>query len=374
MPLLRREFLQLADTYNPEKHKIAGYMMSEKLDGTRCVWDGGLSRGIKTVDVPWASVNDPKTGKRKGKIKPVATGLWSRYGNPIMAPDWFLNLLPACPLDGELWAGRGNFQLCRSICAGDDPDPRFTSIQYAVYSSPSLSSLFASGEIKNANMVCTIDVAVVEKWVNDRLSASGLSEHYGCVNEAAKFCDELMFLREQLETQNDNVYLHRQIQLSHVEAEAYAQADEFLAKVLDQGGEGLMFRNPAAVWTPKRHKGILKYKPFEDAEAIVVGYVTGKPGKQGNVLGKIGALVVKTDMGKGPIEFEIGSGLTMAEREFATPEATLFAHAHPEDRMPDCFDGALVKRGTTLTFKYRELSDDGIPKEGRYWRARKGVE
>ena len=91
------------------------------------------------------AIIDPKTGQRKTKIKPVATGLWSRYGNPIMAPDWWLNKLPACPLDGELWAGRGKFQLCRSICGGDTPDERFDKIVFAVYSTPPLGAIFSTG-------------------------------------------------------------------------------------------------------------------------------------------------------------------------------------------------------------------------------------
>ena len=111
--MARREFLQLAQTYKPGKSDIGGWFISEKLDGTRCLWDGGASRGLRTEDVPYASVIDPKTGNRKGKVKTFATGLWSRYGNPVVCPDWFLDSLPACPLDGELWAGAGG-----SSCAG----------------------------------------------------------------------------------------------------------------------------------------------------------------------------------------------------------------------------------------------------------------
>ena len=96
--MAKREFLQLADHYDPAKHNVAGWFISEKLDGTRCFWDGGLSRGLPTEQVPWASIIDPKTGKKKAKIKPIATGLWSRYGNPIIAPDCVpepASLLPA---------------------------------------------------------------------------------------------------------------------------------------------------------------------------------------------------------------------------------------------------------------------------------------
>ena len=146
----RREFLQLAQKYS-QKSKVGGWYISEKLDGSRCFWDGGITRGMKTEDVPYASIINPKTGERKTKIKPIATGLWSRYGNPIIAPGWFLDQLPKCLLDGELWAGRGKFQLCRSITAGDEPDERFNQVKFCCYGSPSPWQVFKEGEIKNSN-------------------------------------------------------------------------------------------------------------------------------------------------------------------------------------------------------------------------------
>ena len=71
--MAKREFLQLADHYDPAKHNVAGWFISEKLDGTRCFWDGGLSRGLPTDSIPWASIIDPKTGKRKPR-----SSLWPR--------------------------------------------------------------------------------------------------------------------------------------------------------------------------------------------------------------------------------------------------------------------------------------------------------
>ncbi len=127
MKLARREFLLLAKTLNFDKHDLTGWYLSEKLDGTRCFWDGGISRGLITKDVPWANILHPRTGEPKKKIKPYSTGLWSRYGNPIIAPEWFLNQLPCCPLDGELWAGRKNFQLCRSMPLYSSHWPRGSS-------------------------------------------------------------------------------------------------------------------------------------------------------------------------------------------------------------------------------------------------------
>ncbi len=355
----RREFLQLADKYAPSKSNVGGHFISEKLDGTRGFWDGGISRGARTETVPWASITDPKTGKRKTKIKPFATGLWSRYGNPIIAPDWFLNQLPCCSLDGELWAGRGNFQLCRSICGGDTPDPRFDQIKYAVYSSPSLAGVFQTGEIKNTNMVVNIDYDRIREWADRRLP-SGWCE----LVEGAPFIEELRFLNGALDNGESPCYLHQQTRLPEEGAAEVVEA--YLQKILDLGGEGVVIRDSRATWTPKRHKGLLKYKPFSDAEAVISGFTSGRETAKGSrLLGKIGALITQYE-GK---RLEL-AGLTDEEREFETPEMVVWAEKNPGVDMPSYFAGRRFKVGQIVTFKYRELSDEGIPKEARFWRRR----
>src|SRR5437763_6887626 len=62
---------------------LAGWWMSEKLDGVRAYWDGSQ--------------------------------FLSRQGNLFYAPDWFVEHLPAVPLDGELWLDRKKFQRTVSI-------------------------------------------------------------------------------------------------------------------------------------------------------------------------------------------------------------------------------------------------------------------
>jgi len=362
--MARREFLQLAKKYNPEKSKINGYLISEKLDGSRCFWDGGVSRGVATVDVPWASLVNPKTGQRKPKIKPVATGLWSRYGNPIMAPDWFLDTLPPTFLDGELWAGRGKFQLCRSIVAGDQPDPRFDQIQYALYGSPSIDRVFMSGEIKNSNFHCHLDLDRVREWIGDSKVDPILTR------PGSSFNDELDLLDELLDHDvSDNAFILRQTRLPDNEQEAHEFVEDFLSEVLDDGGEGVVIRDSDALYTPKRVNTLLKYKPFDDAEGTVCGFTSGRKTDKGSKhLGKIGALIL--DFNGKRLEL---SGLTDIEREFLTPEMCVHASEFPGEDMPSSFQGKHFKLGQQVTFKFRELSDDGIPKEARYWRKR-GVE
>ena len=362
--MARREFLQLAKVYKPDAKKppqIAGWYVSEKLDGTRCFWDGGLSRDLDTELVPWANIIDPKTGDRKKKIKPVSTGLWSRYGNPIMAPDWFLNTLPCVPLDGELWAGRGNFQLCRSICAGDEPDSRFDQIEFAVYGSPAIESVFCDGEIKNPNYHLDMRFEHVESWINGRLDFVDFQALSGWQS----FSEELRFLENSIDSQSETVYLHHQKQLvTSFEEKAKRQVEEFFSGVLAKGGEGVVIRDKNAIWTPKRVKSLLKYKPALDDEGKVVGFTSGRKTDKGSkLLGMIGALILDY---KGK-RLEL-AGLTNEERQFETETMTEYAACLPGADMPLDFQGEYFKVGDVVSFKYTELTDDGLPKSAHYWR------
>src|SRR3954469_15820234 len=123
---MNREFLLLAQDFDPEKHHAANHFISIKLDGQRALWDGGVSRGILKEKIPWANINKDQ----RYKEPPVATGLWSRYGNVIHAPGWFLDKLPkGIILDGELYLGRGRFQECRSTVSTLVPGPKWKDIK-----------------------------------------------------------------------------------------------------------------------------------------------------------------------------------------------------------------------------------------------------
>ena len=97
-----------------------------------------------------------------------------------------------------------------------------------------------------------------------------------------------------------------------------------------------------------------------------MGFTSGRETNKGSrLLGKIGALIVDYQ-GK---RLEL-AGLTDAEREFADPMARDWAANNPGQDAPYWIEGKRFRKGQTVTFKYRELSDDGIPKEARYWRRR----
>src|SRR5262249_53879808 len=137
-----------------------GWYLSEKLDGMRAYWDGGITRGMSCYEVPFANVE--KDGRYV--TPPKATGLWTRYGKPIQAPLWFLDELPKFPLDGELTMGRGTFQDVISACRRIEPrDADWEKVSYRVFDLPDYGDTFRDGNLSTPNF--TKSFAGIPEWL-----------------------------------------------------------------------------------------------------------------------------------------------------------------------------------------------------------------
>lgn len=326
---MKNEFLMLAHKWEPAKRKISGRYVSEKLDGLRFFWDGGISRGIAKIKIPYAN-NTEKDARFK--IAPVATGLWSRRGHPIMAPKSFLDALPKnIPLDGELYRGRGMenrqalFSSVRSLDASEDA---WDGIRSHVFSIPPMG-------------LYTKDV----DWWSKPKPHSTIQD----------FLKTATFFNERV------VYVE-QTQLPFNWVDAQAKALSVCNEIYESGGEGIMLLDPMGFWERCRSYSILKYKPFDDGEAEVIGFTCGRETDKGSrLLGKIGALILRWNN----VRFEC-AGLTDKDREFATFEMYHAATSLPGLDAPSGFQGKQIKIGTIVNFKYRGLSKDGVPVEARY--------
>lgn len=217
-----------------------GWWISEKLDGVRAVWD--------------------------------CRTLTTRTGQPIHAPQWFLDAMPKGePLDGELWIGRGQFQrtvgLVRSKAAGDE----WRAIRYAAFDAPMALGGF---EERQAAMRAAISGGPVFALPQRRCDGHG-----DLLNE--------------------------------------------LARVEKQGGEGVMLREPGSRYERKRSGVLLKVKTFHDAEATVVGYDQGT----GRNALTIGAIVAQLPDGT---EFRVSSGLTDAVRHNPPAVGSVFTFKYQE--------------------------------------------
>lgn len=206
---------------------LTDWWMSEKLDGVRAYWDGKQ--------------------------------FLSRQGNLYHAPDWFIEGLPAAPLDGELWIGRKKFQRTVSIVRRQDKNDLWKEVRYMVFDAPAVAGGF---EERLAG-------------VRDAL-ATGAPKFAG--QHPHERCRNLEALRAEL------------------------------ARIEALGGEGLMLRQPGSKYVAGRSTTLLKVKTFHDAEAIVIGHQPGA----GRHKGRMGALLVRLPTGA---EFAIGTGFSDRERE-----------------------------------------------------------
>jgi DNA ligase-1 len=219
-----------------------GWWLSEKLDGVRAYWDGQQ--------------------------------FLSRQGNLYHAPAWFLEGLPAVPLDGELWLGRKKFQRAVSIVRRQDKNDLWREISFVVFDAPRLDQGF---EARLA-------------FVKDCLSQN--QPAYARVHEHI-LCAGVDHLRQEL------------------------------ARLEALGGEGLMLRQPGSRYESGRSATLLKVKNFHDAEARVLEHQGGS----GRHKGRLGALLVEMEDGT---KFAVGTGFSDAERESPPPLGSLITFRYQE--------------------------------------------
>lgn len=118
-----------------------------------------------------------------------------------------------------------------------------------------------------------------------------------------------------------------------------AELNKRLAKVLKQRGEGLMLHRADAHYSTGRNDDLLKLKPWLDAEATVIAHLPGK----GKYQGMLGALRLEMPAGQ---RFNLGTGFSDAVRQ--NPPAV----------------------GSWVTYRYRELNPNGLPRFASYLRVR----
>lgn len=96
----------------PADIEPGGYLVSEKYDGVRALWDGQQLR--------------------------------LRGGAAVSAPAWFSAALPPVALDGELWLGRGQFDAVSGLVrSARIEDPTWRVLRYLVFELPGADGSFA---------------------------------------------------------------------------------------------------------------------------------------------------------------------------------------------------------------------------------------
>jgi DNA ligase-1 len=116
--------LMLAREASPDVDP-SGFLVSEKFDGARAVWDGSTLR--------------------------------FRSGLPVAAPAWFTSRLPPMALDGELWMGRGRFEALAAAVRRREPnDAEWRAVRYQVFDLPGAAGTFAERAARIAALARTV--------------------------------------------------------------------------------------------------------------------------------------------------------------------------------------------------------------------------
>ena len=230
----------LAGVYR-EGVDLTRYWVSEKLDGVRARWDGAA--------------------------------LFSRRGNRLHAPPWFVEGFPAEPLDGELWLGRGAFEkLSGTVRRAVPDDDAWRGVRFMVFDLPAHPADF-DGRLRRLR----------------ELFAGISSPHVGLV-EQFRVAD-------------------------------HAGLMAALDRVVALGGEGLMLHDGRARYRAGRTNDLLKVKRHQDAEAVVVAHLPGR----GKYAGLLGSLLVEMPDGR---RFRLGSGFSDEERRRPPPVGATVTYKH----------------------------------------------
>ena len=358
--MAKREFLQLAYDIKP-KHFVGGWLASEKLDGIRCFWDGSISSGIPAPNVPYANT------AKDTKVR-FATGLWSRYGKVIQAPEWWYKQLPPYPLDGELYTKRCDRQNLKSYVSKHTPiDSEWRNVTFRIFGMPSYEAVFADGMMNSAHFKKRF--SDIMEWVKPRIDSNLVLPK--------TFRGECHRMQKIISPDNEIAIVipQRKLPLSHTTA---IQDASIYLKSLGENAEGLILRNPESIWVPERSHNLIKIKPMKDSEAKVVGYTWGKKTEKGSkLLGLMGSMLLewKATPEDKIVKFSI-SGFEESERQMhildtrpgrASTDEPYNFHGR---KVSEDWQNPMFPRGTMVTFKYRQLTRDGVPEEARYMRIR----
>ncbi len=283
MKVTNRQFVQLSHTFDPQKHKADGSYVSEKLDGMRALWLPE-TRGLDFQTIPFANTNKDDRAHK-------CSGLWSRYGKPIFAPDSLLDQLPTHPLDGELYAGRGNHQLCMSAVKKHVPRvDEWSKIGYYVFDAPSWARILEPGRINSPNFPNKI----IEPYCGSKIGVDSTHRWW----YVRRYESVLQFLTKhykelQVGSAGGTWGVLPQEQLPMFRSGAELRIHQLMDNVIALGGEGLILRRPHATWQPRRTDESLKVKRMQDAEGTVIGYKFGV----GKLLGLIGSFQLHAVVG-----------------------------------------------------------------------------
>jgi len=249
----------------------------------------------------------------------------SRQQKLFVAPEWFkLAMPPGNDLDGELWVGRDNFQQMGCVRKKIPINEEWMNVKYIVYDVPDVNKPFCE------RLKILKDLVKKNKTRWEILRKK---------------------LDSPMNTMDCPIVLARQVTVK-----SHDHLDGIYKKIINNGGEGIMIKDPGSLYEDKRSNYMLKYKPSFDEEAIIVDYKHGKGKYEGILGGFICKPLINIDTyhivdKKEEHEFAI-SGMDDDVRND-------YKLSHPI--------------GTVISYEHSGKTDSGKPRFARYVRKREDI-
>lgn len=259
----------------------------------------------------------------------------SRAGKEFNVPDWFKEAMPSYKLlkgrvlDGELWAGRENFQMMGTVRKKEPIDEEWLNISYNVYDITNDGKTFID---RQKDLINIVKIAKVS-WNKKRNDLPYPYDKLDC---------PLVYTEQKKIT-------------------SIKRMEDYYKTIIDAGGEGIMLKHPLSLYKGGRSSDMLKYKPSFDREAVIVDYKPGKGKYKGTPENPmLGGFVCK------PL---VNHDTYMTIDQDPDHEFTLsgmdddvrlnYKETHPV--------------GTIITYECSGFTDKGVPRFGRYLRIRTDV-
>lgn len=251
------------------------WYISEKYDGIRAIWDG----------------------------KRMLTRAQREFN---FVPQWFKDLLPSYPLEGELIVPGKPFSYFSGVTVRKEDDDRWKEIEYRLFDTPIKDKIFEERK------------KIVEDYVKS------VNSKYITIADFKLYTN-----------------IDKNMQLIH----------NHFQDLIKEGKEGLMMIRKDNIYEAKRVKTILKYKKEYEGECIVIDYLEGT-GKYKGILGK---LRCKLTNGK---EFNVGGGFIDEQRK-----RYIFDSDGKFIKLNNTEDNPVPEIGDTITYSCMEiLEKTGIPR------------
>ena len=286
---------------------------------------------FKSNQPPIGWVCEEKYDGYRARYHPQMRMFYSRSGHTFppkgIVPEWLISAMPHVHLDGELYRGRGAaaFQKMGEIKRHNPSPQGWQGVKYVVYDLPEYDAPYSERKKELINIVEQCNT----EWIKTTSSADcpRWMKKLPCPIEVSPHC--VIKSKEQLQQKMD--------------------------EMISNDGEGLMLKDPNALYEGKRSPYLLKMKALYDDEAVIVGYEKGN----GKYSGMLGAFICN------PLSPEV-DGKRKVDTEFT------FTMSGMTDKVRKNYKKT-HPIGTFVTFLFNDRTVAGRPRHPRYQRIRDDV-